>query len=179
MTAPRIEPGSLRELGLINWVICKVTARGIRRPEFHLFTVLGQHRLLLKAFIPYASILLSFGKLPRRDAEFVILRIGHLRDCEYELQQHRLLARSRGVDAETQAKIFDGPQAAGLTDRERALIRATDEFVLQRNVSQETWDELTCHLDRRQLIEFCLLAAQYDGLAATINTLNIPLDFPD
>ena len=30
-----------------------------------------------------------------------------------------------------------------------------------------------------QLIEFCLLAAQYDGLAATIATLKIPLDFPD
>jgi alkylhydroperoxidase family enzyme len=46
-------------------------------------------------------------------------------------------------------------------------------------VSQETWDELTCHLDKPQLIEFCLLAAQYDGLAATINTLNVPMDFPD
>lgn len=180
MTGPRIEPGGFRELGLVNWVICKVMARGIRRPEFHLFTILGQHKLLLKVFAPYSAVLLGFlGRLPVRDREFVILRIGHLRSCEYELQQHRRLARSRGIDSETQAKIFEGPEAPGLTDRERALIRATDEFVLGRTVSQETWDELTCHLDKPQLIEFCLLAAQYDGLAATINTLNVPMDFPD
>jgi AhpD family alkylhydroperoxidase len=179
MTGPRIEPGGFRELGPVNWAISKGMARGIRRPQFHLFTTIGQNRRLLKALAPYSAILLGFGKLPRRDSEFVILRIGHLRNCEYELQQHRRLARSRGVDAETQDKIFEGPHAAGLTDRERALIRATDEFVLERKVSQDTWDELTGHLDKAQLIEFCLLAAQYDGLAATIATLNIPLDFPD
>ena len=179
MTGPRIEPGGFRELGLINWVIAKVTARGAHVPEFHLFTVLGQNKRLLKSFVPYGAVLLGLGKLPRRDSEFVILRIGHLRNCEYELQQHRRLARSRGVDAETQDKILEGPDAPGLTDRERALIKATDEFVLDRRVSQETWDELTCHLDKAQLIEFCMLAGQYDGLAATINTLNVPMDFPD
>ena len=41
----------------------------------------------------------------------MILRVGHLRNCEYELQQHRRLARTRGMDAETQAKIFEGPDA--------------------------------------------------------------------
>ena len=44
----------------------------------------------------------------------MILRVGHLRNCEYELQQHRRLARSRGVDADMQAKIFEGPDADGL-----------------------------------------------------------------
>ena len=42
-----------------------------------------------------------------------------------------------------------------------------------------TWSALSTHLDRKQLIEFCLLTAQYDGLAATLATLKIPLDFPD
>ena len=72
----------------------------------------------------------------------MILRVGHLRDCEYELQQHRRLARTRGVDAELQAKIFEGPDAEGLTDRQRALITATDEFVITRAMSPETWAAL-------------------------------------
>ena len=46
-------------------------------------------------------------------------------------------------------------------------------------MSPETWAALAGHLSKPQLIEFCMLAAQYDGLAATIATLNIPLDFPD
>ncbi|MEE9243186.1 MAG: carboxymuconolactone decarboxylase family protein, partial [Mycobacterium sp.] len=111
--------------------------------------------------------------------ETVILRVGHLRECEYELQQHRRLARSRGLNAEVQARIFEGPDADGLTDRQRVLITATDEFVVTRGVSAQTWQALAGHFTKPQLIEFCLLAAQYDGLAATISTLGVPLDFPD
>lgn len=176
----RIAPGGFRELGPLNWVIAKAGARAIRAPRFSLFTVLGQHRLLFLAFLPYSGVLLgSLGKLSRQDAEIVILRVGHLRECEYELQQHRRLARSRGLNAELQAKIFEGPDAAGLTDRQRVLVTATDEFVVTRGVSPQTWAILARHLTKPQLIEFCLLAAHYDGLAATISTLQVPLDFPD
>ncbi|WP_454788335.1 carboxymuconolactone decarboxylase family protein [Mycolicibacterium lutetiense] len=176
----RIAPGGFRELGPLNWAIAKLGARAIRAPRFTLMNVLGQHKLLFLAWLPYSGLLLGpLGKLPRQDAELVILRVGHLRDCEYELQQHRRLARSRGVDAETQARIFEGPDAEGLTDRQRVLITATDEFVVTRSVSAETWAALSAILTKPQLIEFCMLASQYDGLAAMMTTLRIPLDFPD
>ncbi len=171
--------GSLRELGPIGWIIAKVGARVIRAPRFHLMDVIGQHKLLLIAWLPYSGVLLNWGKLSRRDAELVILRVGHLRDCEYELQQHRRLARTRGLDDDTQARIFEGPDAEGLTDKQRILMTATDEFVITRSMSPETWSSLASHLDRKQLIEFCMLASQYDGLAATMATLKIPLDFPN
>ncbi len=175
----RIEPGGFRELGPLNWVIAKIGAKTIRAPRFALFNVLGQHHLLFLTFLPYSGMLLGRSKLGLKDAELVILRVAHLRGSEYELQQHRRLARSRGVDAETQARIFEGPDAEGLTDRQRVLITATDEFVITRSVSDQTWKALASYLDRKQLIDFCLLAAQYDGLAATIATLRVPLDFPD
>jgi len=179
-TPPRIPPGGFRELRPVNWAIARIGARTIRAPRFSLFNVLGQHRLLFLAWLPYSGMLLGIlSKLPVKDAETVILRVGHLRGCEYELQQHRRLARSRGIGAEVQAMIFEGPDAEGLTDRQRALITATDEFVVTRGVSSETWATLSAHLTKAQLIEFCMLASQYDGLAATITTLNVPLDFPD
>jgi alkylhydroperoxidase family enzyme len=89
------------------------------------------------------------------------------------------LARTRGIDEATQAAIFEGPDADGLTDRQRVLVSATDEFVMTRSMSQETWAALSSHYDRKRIIEFCMLASNYDGLAATIATLKIPLDFPD
>ncbi|TPG31531.1 carboxymuconolactone decarboxylase family protein [Mycolicibacterium hodleri] len=179
-TAPaRIPPGGFRELGPLNWIIAKVGARAIRAPRFSLVNVMGQHRLLFLVWGLYGLMLLAVGKLSRKDAEVVILRVGHLRNSEYELQQHRRLARSRGIDADLQAKIFEGPDADGLIDRHRVLITATDEFVMTRSMSAETWAAMTLHYTRKQLIEFCLLAANYDGLAATIATLKVPLDFPD
>ncbi|MGE0218520.1 carboxymuconolactone decarboxylase family protein [Mycolicibacterium sp.] len=178
-TPVRIAPGGFRELGPLNWLIAKIGARAIRTPRFSLFTVVGQHRLMFPVWLPLSAYLLYGGKLSRRDAEMVILRVGHLRECEYELQQHRRLARSRGLDAALQARIFEGPDAEGLTNRERVLITATDEFVVTRSVSPQTWAALARYYSKPQLIEFCFLAAQYDGLAATITTLGVPLDFPD
>ena len=177
---PRVPATSgLRDVGPINWVICRLGARGIRAPEFHLFNALSRHSTLFWAWLPFSGVLLYWGRLSRFEAELVILRVGHLRSCEYELQQHRRLARSRGVDAALQARVFEGPDAYGLTDRQRALLRATDEFILSRAVTAETWTALSRFLNSKQLIEFCLLAGQYDTLAATMNTLQLPLDFPD
>ena len=175
----RIPPGGRRELGLVNWAISRIAARQVRAPHMHLFEVLGQHKMLFLTFLPYAGLLLNKGKLPKTDTELVILRVGHLRGSEYELQQHRRLARSRGVDDALQAKIFGGPGAEGLTSRQRALLRAVDEFTFDRSLSDETYTALSSHLDREQIIEFCALAGQYDTIAGILATLRVPMDFPD
>jgi AhpD family alkylhydroperoxidase len=144
----------------------------------HLFTMLGQRRLLFWAWSFYGARLLK-GRLPAIDTELVILRVAHLRGSQYELQHHRKLGRRRGLDDHMQAKIFAWPeQVDGLTDRQRALLDATDQFVNDRTISDETWRRLSSQLDRRQLIEFSMLAGHYDALAATIATLKIPLDHP-
>jgi len=180
----RIPSGRFRELGPINWVLAKSAARTVGAPEMHLFTTLGQRQGLFWAWSIYAGRLLR-GRLPAADTELVILRVAHLRSCEYELQHHRRMARRQGLDANTQATIFawpdapegDGPQKV-LSGRQQALLQATDELIKDRTITTATWERLATHLDRRQLIEFCLLATQYDGLAATITALDIPLDNP-
>ena len=177
----RIPSGRFRELGPVNWVLAKLAARQVRAPEMHLFTTLGQRQLLFWTWSIYSGRLLR-GRLPTVDTELVILRVGHLRACEYELQHHRRMARKAGLDADTQAAIFAWPDATAgsgaLTGRQQTLLRATDEFVKDRMITDPTWQQLATHLDRRQLIEFCLLASQYDGLAATMSALEIPLDNP-
>lgn len=174
----RIPSGGLRELGLLNWVLAKLGARTVHAPQMHLCTTLGQHKRLFWTWLPFSGALLM-GRLPRADTELVILRVAHLRGSEYELQHHRRIARRRGLDEQTQRAIFTWPETSdGLTPRQQALLIATDEFVNTRSISDDTWQQLSTHLDRRQLIEFCMLAGQYDGLAATISALGIPLDHP-
>lgn len=168
----------IRRLGLINWVVTRVAAKVIRAPKMHLFTTLGQHRRLFWAWFLFGSVVYA-GRLPRPETEMVILRVAHLRDCEYELQQHRRIAARRGVPEGLQEKIFCWPDSDGLTPRQRALLAATDEFVEKRTIGRDVWDVLAEHLTPRQLIEFCLLAGQYDALATTISALEIPLDFPE
>ena len=177
----RIPAGGFRELGPINWVLAKSAARTVRAPKMHLFATLGQHKRLFLSMMPYSAVLLR-GRLPLVDTELVILRVAHLRDSEYELQHHRWMGRRRGLDDQAQELIFAWPDTSGidggLTDRQQALLRATDEFILNRSIGDEVYQQLSNHLDRRQLIEFCLLAGQYDCLAATMSALEIPLDNP-
>lgn len=179
--ATRLPAGGIRELGLINWIWAKLGARALGVPRMHLFSTIGQHKLLFWLWLPFSSALLR-GRLPGVDTELVILRVARLRNCEYERQHHRRIARRRGLDPQQQDLIFDWPNipdhAKGLTPRQQALLQATDEFVKNRSVSEHSWKQLSGYLDRRQLIEFCLLISQYDGLAATISTLGIALDHP-
>jgi 4-carboxymuconolactone decarboxylase len=186
MTAPRsasavaesrIPDGGFRTLGLINWVVNKIAAWVIGAPKMHLTATLGQHKRLFWAWLVFGAVLYA-GRLPRPDTELVILRVAHLRGSEYELQQHRRFAARRGVPAEVQQKIFNWPDAEGLSSRRQALLKATDEFVEKRTISGDTWNSLSQHLSTRELIEFCMLAGQYDALAATISALAIPLDYP-
>ena len=174
----RIPAGGFRDLGLINWILAKSAARTVGAPQMHLFATLGQHKRLFLSMMPLSALLLR-GRLPRADTELVILRVAHLRGSEYELQHHRKMGRRRGLDDQSQAKIFAWPDTTdGLTPRQQALLSATDEFINNRTISAEVWRQLSSHLDRRQLIEFCMLAGQYDSLAATMSALDIPLDNP-
>ena len=176
---PRIPPGGRRELGLFGWLFCKLAARAWKVPEIHLFTVFARHRRLFWSWATFGEVLLRRGRLPGRDTEVVILRVAHLRKSEYELQQHRRIALTRGVDLDTQTALFAWPAADGLSPRNQALLTAVDELVTTRAMSDESWQRLAAYLDHRQLMEFVMLVAQYDGLAMWLNTLGVPMDYPD
>ncbi|CAJ1493602.1 carboxymuconolactone decarboxylase family protein [[Mycobacterium] kokjensenii] len=179
MTARIPASPGLRDLGVANWLFCKIAARRQHVPRAHLFTTLGQHKRLMWAWLPFGGVLMRGGKFPTRDTELVILRVGHLRNSRYELQHHTRMARAVGLDDATQARIFEGPGASGLTDRQRVLLTAVDELVETRTLSDETWVRLAEHLDRPRLIEFVMLTSQYDALAATLSALRVPLDFDE
>ena len=100
--------------GPINWAIAKLGARGIRAPKFHLFNVLGQHRLLFLSLVAVLRLsALLRASCRAQDTELVILRVGHLRACEYELQQHRRLAKTRGVDQSFRPRSSRAPTPKG------------------------------------------------------------------
>jgi alkylhydroperoxidase family enzyme len=176
---PRVAPGGRAELGLFGWLFCRLSARVWGVPEVHLFTVLAQHKRLFWPWLPFSGMLLRRGRLPEADTELAILRVGHLRASSYELQQHRRIALRRGVSADEQDAIFAGPDAEGLSSRQRILLTGVDELIGARMISDSTWQQLSDHLDRRQLIEFVTLVGQYDALALTLNTLRVPMDYPD
>jgi len=173
---PRIRPGDRRDVGIVNWAIATVSGRVAGTGPPNLFMTMGRHRRLFFGWLHFAGRLMPGGRLPRRDTELVILRTAHLRDCQYEFEHHRHLARRAGITAADIDRVMVGPDAPEWAPRERALLSACDELHRDRDLSDGTWQALTEHLNDRSVIEFVLLAGHYQMLATFIATLRVEND---
>ncbi|MFD4368598.1 carboxymuconolactone decarboxylase family protein [Rhodococcus sp. NPDC058521] len=175
--APRITPGRFKELGPINWAIWRVLSKASGAPDAHLFSTLGRTGGLFRGWLHYSGKLMPGGRLPRFESEMVIIRVAHLRECDYEMDHHKRLGKRAGVTPDILERILGGPEATGWSDKHRALLTAVDELVATKQLGDSTWTTLAAHYDDRRLIEILLLITQYDGLATTIGTLRLERDF--
>lgn len=173
---PRIAPGRRADVGAVNWIIARIAGRVTGTGPPNVFTTLGRHRGLFRRWLLFAGGLMPGGRLPRADTELVILRVGHLCACAYELDHHERIGRRVGLSADEIARVAEGPAADGWSPRRSALLQATDDLHHEHRVTDATWTRLRAHLDERECLELCLLAGHYTMLAGTLNTAGTPLD---
>jgi AhpD family alkylhydroperoxidase len=176
VSEPRVVPGGLRQLGPARWAFSRIAGRATGTRPPNLFTTLGRHRRLFWGWLWFAARLMPGGRLPRRETELVILRVAHLRECEYEWQHHVRLGRRAGIGAEDLERVREGPTASGWSGREEVILTATDELHAFGDLSDESWQALRSHLDQREAIELCMLVGHYEMLATTIAALRIQPD---
>jgi hypothetical protein len=79
------------------------------------------------------------------------------------------------TDAEIQ-RIVDGPEAAGWTPFDAALVRAVDELHADAIVSDATWRALSARYDTAQLMDVVFTVGQYNLISMALNTLGVALD---
>ena len=173
----RVKPGGVAELGVINWAVWRILSLASGTPNAHLFSTLGRQRKLFRAWLRFAAQLMPGGQISRYETELVIVRVAHLRQCRYELDHHIRLGRRAGVNEEIVERIFEGPEAAGWTDRERALLVAVDALVRDKDIGDRAWADVSRHYTEPQLVELCFLVGHYEMLATMIRTLRISRDF--
>lgn len=177
MTA-RIAPGTRAETGPVNAVIARAIgiAGGTAGPPA-LFTTLGRHRRLFRPWLRFAGRLMPGGKLPRGDAELVILRVATLAPSEYEWGHHERIAQRFGLDAADVERVRAGADAGGWSPRQVAILRAVDELHATRTLSDGAWDALcAAGLSETELIELPMLVGHYEMLAMTLNALRVTPD---
>ena len=169
----RIAPARPHELRPLARIVAAITGRVSDTGPPNIFTTLGQHPRLFRVWLRYSAQLMPFGKLPRRDTELVILRVAWKCRSAYEWQQHVPIGLRAGLTPEEVGGLADNPPANSFTERQRALIAASDELLTQRALSDTTWNALQATLNNRDAIELCLLIGNYQGLASAIGGLGI------
>jgi alkylhydroperoxidase family enzyme len=172
----RIPPGRGRELGLFARVFTALAKRATGGRSWHIFATVGRNRRVFRPWISFVARLMPFGLLPRTEAELVILRVGWNTRARYEWAQHLHLAKRVGLDDAAIARVHEGPQADGWTDRQAAILTAVDELHADRVISDPTWERLSAHLDAPRLIELCMLVGHYEMVAMTLNSAGVQVE---
>jgi alkylhydroperoxidase family enzyme len=172
-TRPRIAPGGMRDIGLVNYAIARVAGRVTGTGPPNIFLTLGRHPRLFRAWLRFAGRLMPRGELPRHETELAILRVAHNCGSEYERRAHVRIGRSVGLTAEQFERVTEGPSADGWSEREHALLCACDEMHEARVIGDETWADLSRLYDERELIEISMLIGHYEMLAMVLGSLRV------
>jgi alkylhydroperoxidase family enzyme len=143
---------------------------------FNIFTTLARHPKLLKRWLVFANHCLIKSTLSPRQRELVILRAGWLCHSTYEWVQHNRIAREAGIADEEIERIKRGPEAEGWSRSEALLLRATDELLENKVLSDGTWAGLVEHFDEQQVMDLIFTAGNYALLAMALNSLGVEVD---
>jgi alkylhydroperoxidase family enzyme len=145
------------------------------RDIYNMTRMLVQHPDCYRVFIPFVDKLMSRSLLPPRDREILILRTLSLCDESYEENHHVRIASTLGMsDAEVEAAKTG--QGAVLGTFDRALVRAAEELVNDRCLSDEGWGTLAKAYTGNQMIEVVFLVGTYTMLSMATNSFGMPMD---
>ncbi|MGB6514598.1 MAG: carboxymuconolactone decarboxylase family protein [Mycobacterium sp.] len=128
--------------------------------------------------VPYWKHALGFrnAKIPPVVRERVIVRVGAVTDCEYQLVQHKTEALRTGTSPELLADLVN-PQQQEFDDPSlTALISYVDSLVKNIGAEQDTLDALRKYFPDNEIAEITLLAGTYVLCAAFLKSLQVPLD---
>jgi len=122
--------------------------------------------------------LLDRGSIDRRDREIVILRTCARCGAEYEWSVHiDFFARRFGLTQEQIAATVKGtPEDPCWSEKDKLLIRLTDELRDTAGISDNLWNGLSAHWRTDQLLELIVLAGFYHTICFVINGVGVELE---
>jgi len=134
-TRPRIEPAPAEQvrpliarlLGEQSTVTGSVAAHLAAKPVPNVLATIGNHPDLLTSLVPLLAAV-STGLLPARDRALVILRVAWQQHADYEWAHHAAIGTSAGLSGQDLTRVATGPDAAGWSAFDAALMRAVDEL---------------------------------------------------
>ncbi|MGE0136917.1 MAG: carboxymuconolactone decarboxylase family protein [Ilumatobacteraceae bacterium] len=142
-------------------------------PVVNLFATLVRHPKIFRRWIAFGGALLYRGELSLRDRELLVLRTAWNTQSDYDWGHHARIAREAGLSEDEIEALIVGPDGAGWSEHESAVLRAADELHHDSGISESTWTTLAATYDERQLIEVCMLVGQYHIVCYSLNSLQI------
>ncbi len=174
--SPRLEPLPESEWNDRTREVLEPLRAAAGGRTLNIFATLAHHPDLLRRWLVFGNHVLGKSTLGARHRELVILRTGWLCRAEYEWAQHALIGRLCGLTEEEIERVAEGPDAAGWSPLEAALLRAADELHADHRVGDATWAQLASELAAPQLLDLLFTVGQYTLVSMVLKSLAVPLD---
>lgn len=173
--SPRLQPLSTAEIQQL-WAKLAGKPPSEAGARLHISRTWAHDPALMVAQSPLQRHLLYESPLPARLRELAILRIGWRCSAPYEVSQHVTIGRRAGLtDQEIAALMVEDP-GSQWEPVELAAIRAADELYTLHTLTDETWNQLTEHLDIPQCIDLLAVIGRYWTVSVVSNALRIELE---
>lgn len=113
--------------------------------------------------------------LPARVREVIILSVGAVWGCAYELYAHRALAARAGLSQDAIDALASGQTLDGLSEDERTAQRFVLELTRDRRAQDATYAALEVAFGREGALAAIFLAGLYSMTATLLNALEVPV----
>ena len=122
-----------------------------------------------------AAVLIN-GKFDPILREMAITRAGILCNSPYEVHQHRKVCKRVGMPEEKIKALDIGSASPVFDEIERLVLLFTEETVLQRKVSDQTFKAISKHFSYEQLVELAIAAGCYMMVSIFLKTFEVDIE---
>ena len=159
----------------------RLTSPRIAIPDDHEGAISHRHMCpesndACRTYVAYVGYFVRNATIPTRERELLILRTAWLSRGDYIWGRHNVIGQDAGLTTEEISRVTTGPDAAGWSDFDAALLRASDDLHARRFVSDATWKTLAQRYSESQLREVVMIVGNYTQLSMFHNTLGAQLD---
>lgn len=145
-------------------------------PPLNLFRMMAGSQRMMKEFVNLGNQILFRAQLDPVLRELAIIRVGVLSGARYEVYQHERIARGIGMSDDLIDAVKVGPDASGLDDLQRLVVRFTDDVVANVRAGDETFGELAALLTVRELQELTLTVGYYMMVSRFLETFDVEIE---
>lgn len=133
----------------------------------------AHHPRLADLFSAFNVHVLTTNTVPVRLRQMAIMRLAWICKATYMWSSHLNTSLRCGLDPAMYGPIQTGADDPYFSEFERTVIRATDEFVNDRRVSDESWRTLMAEWDNQQMLDFLFTLGAYLALAGVMRSVGV------
>ncbi len=136
----------------------------------------AHHPQLADLFSQFNIHLLRTNTLPVKQRQIAIMRTAWICKATYMWSSHLNTSRRAGLEPDFYRPVQVGADDPYFTDFERVVIRATEELVNERKVSEENWRLLMAEWNHQQMLDFLFTVGTYAAVAGVMRSTGVQRD---